>query len=418
MDKILIVEDSKMFVSLLTKRVTADFGLTCDTCSTYQEAVNLFAQGQTDYLLAVLDLTLPGSPDGEIVDLVKAQGIPVVVVSGRIDALIRDKILEKQVLDYIMKGPHTLDLLSTTISRFLRNRHIQILLVEDSKLVRDSTQVILENQKFSVIVANDGLEAVQKLQKHPDIRLVITDYNMPKMDGFELTAQIRKHYTMDKIAIIGMSAHGNPLLSAQFLKRGANDFINKPYFEEELVWRVHQNVEMIMHLQQLREYATKDALTGLYNRRYFFEAAGKFYAQAQKENLPLAVAMIDIDHFKQINDTYGHACGDSVIQKVALVLRNSFSSADIVARIGGEEFIVMTSQKNSKELHTCFDQLCQKIAQLDIREKQEKVSVSVSIGINCQLENSLDKTISHADELLYEAKHCGRNRVVSNAPGD
>ncbi len=413
MHKILIVEDSKMFVSLLKSRVTKDFDLTCDTCASYQEAVDLFAQGnQHHYLLAILDLTLPGSPDGEIVDLVKSYNIPVVVVSGRMDSLIRDNILEKQVLDYIMKGPHTLDLLSSTISRFLRNRDIKILVVEDSKLVRDNTQTILENQKFAVVTADDGMKALQQLKKYPEIRLVITDYNMPKMDGFELTAEIRKHFPMDRIAIIGMSAHGNPLLSAQFLKRGANDFINKPYFEEELVWRVHQNVEMILQLELLREAAIKDALTGLYNRRYFFQVGENLFANAKRGNLSLCVAMLDIDHFKNINDSFGHACGDLVIQKVAECLQQNFRSSDIVARLGGEEFVVITSNMNQENILSHFEKLRLELSQLEIREKQQKVELTVSIGICQTIQDSLDKTVSYADELLYQAKNAGRNRIV------
>ena len=233
MNKILIVEDSNMFVNLLKARIYRDFCIDADVCRSYQEAETLLLGDIPEYELAILDLTLPGSPDGEIVDLVNSYNIPIVVVTGRINEQIREKVLAKQIIDYIIKGPHTLDLLACTIGRFLRNRDVQILLVEDSNLTRKVTKEILENQKFIVIEATNGSEGLKQLKANPDIKLVLTDYNMPVMDGFELTAAIRKHFPMDRISIIGMSAHGNPLLSAQFLKRGANDFINKPYFEEE-----------------------------------------------------------------------------------------------------------------------------------------------------------------------------------------
>ena len=235
MQKILLVEDSKMFITLVQNRISRDFQIECVVRESYQEAAELLASGQHEYLLAILDLTLPGSPDGEIVDLVKTHGIPIIVETGRMDDLTRDSILEKQVLDYILKGPHTLDLLSGTISRFLRNKDIKILLVEDSpgwsgKAPKSSWK----NSNFTVIVADNGKTALQQLRKHQDTRVVLTDFNMPEMNGFELTAEIRKNFPMDKLAIIGMSAYGNPMLSAQFLKRGASDFLNKPYFEEEL----------------------------------------------------------------------------------------------------------------------------------------------------------------------------------------
>ncbi|WP_029913493.1 GGDEF domain-containing response regulator [Pelobacter seleniigenes] len=412
MKKILLVEDSKMFINLVQNRISRDFQIECVIRQSYQEAAELLAAGQHEYLLAILDLTLPGSPDGEIVDLVKTQGIPIVVVTGRMDDLTRDSILEKQVLDYILKGPHTLDLLSGTISRFLRNKDIKILLVEDSRLVRESTKAILEKQQFTVIEANHGKTALQELRKHQDTRVVLTDFNMPEMNGFELTAEIRKNFPMDKLAVIGMSAYGNPLLSAQFLKRGASDFLNKPYFEEELVWRVNQNVEMLVHVEQLRQAAIVDSMTGLYNRGYFFQVGDKLFENARRQNLQISVAMIDIDHFKAINDTYGHCCGDVAIRHVAGILKNSFRSSDIVARFGGEEFIILTSNMDSSRIKQHFEELRERISSHIIKSDGAKIRVSVSIGVCTQLGETFDKTVSKADNLLYEAKNAGRNCVV------
>ncbi len=414
MKKILIVEDSNMFVNLLKNRIYRDFWIESDVCRSYEEAMTLLAGKTTDYELVILDLTLPGSPDGEIVDLVNSYAIPIVVVTGRMNDQTRDKILEKKVIDYIIKGPHTLDLLASTIGRFLRNKHVEILLVEDSNLTRDMTRKILENQKFKVIEAHDGSEAMEKLNAHPEIKLVLTDFNMPRMNGFELTAAIRKYHPMDRVSIIGMSAHGNPLLSAQFLKRGANDFINKPYFEEELIWRVNQNVEMLFQMEQLRDAAYKDVLTGLFNRRHFFQVAEKLFNNAKRDNLKIDIAMIDIDHFKKINDTYGHSCGDMVIQQVATILNSSFRSSDLVARLGGEEFIVMTSNLDPEHRERVFNELRTRIFNHAIGCDSNEIRVSVSIGVNNQLSETLDKTISLADELLYQAKNAGRNRVVLN----
>ena len=412
MKKILIVEDSRLFSGLLQKRIAADFSLDCVIKESYQQAEELLEHNSADFSLAILDLTLPGSPDGEIVDLVIEKGITVVVVTGRMDQQTREKILEKRVLDYIMKGPHTLDLLSSTICRYLRNQDVTVLLVEDSRLVRESTRKILETQHFNVVEANDGFAAMEQLTADPSIQLVVTDYNMPKMDGFELTAEIRKSFPMDKMAIIGMSAQGNPLLSAQFLKRGANDFINKPYFEEELVWRVNQNVAILEHISQLRDAAIKDALTGLYNRRYFFEAGSKLFANARRKNLEICVAMLDIDHFKNINDTYGHISGDRVISEVAKTLRESFRESDIVARFGGEEFVVLTSNMEKTHCRDHFETLREKIDDLIILVDGETIQTSVSIGVTTNLGETLDEMVRHADGLLYQAKESGRNCVI------
>jgi len=412
MAKVLIIEDSRMFANLLKKRLADDFQIDCVIKESYQQAAELLEQDSAEFLLATVDLTLPGSPDGEIVDLVVSKGIPAVVVSGRMDDATREKILEKRILDYIMKGPHSLDLLSTTIRRYICNQEVSILLVEDSNLVRASTRKILENQHFNVLEADNGEAAIEQLKANQSIRLVLTDYNMPKMDGFELTAEIRKSFPMDKMAIIGMSAHGNPLLSAQFLKRGANDFINKPYFEEELVWRVNQNVEMLAHLERLRDAAIKDSMTGLFNRRYFFEAGSKLFANALRQNLAICIAMIDIDHFKSINDSHGHASGDLVIKEVAQSLRGSFRESDIIARIGGEEFVVMTSNMATEHCQEHFETVRQKIEDAFINIGTEMIQTSVSIGVATQLTETLDEMVRQADGLLYQAKDSGRNCVI------
>jgi len=412
MKDILIVEDSKLFAGLLQKRIAKDFMLGCTIKESYREAEEHLQEHADRYSLAVLDLTLPGSPDGEIVDLVAEKGLAVIVVTGRMDDQTRAKILEKQVLDYIMKGPHALDLLSSTIARVLRNNEISVLVVEDSPLIRQTTRKILQTQHFNVLEATDGMAALEHLKADRSIKVVLTDYNMPKMDGFKLTAEIRKSFPMDQMAVIGMSAQGNPMLSAQFLKRGANDFINKPYFEEELVWRVNQNVEILEHISRLRDAAIKDAMTGLYNRRHFFEAGANLFANAQRENLEVCVAMFDIDHFKNINDTYGHAAGDRVIKEVAEILQGSFRQSDLLARIGGEEFVVMTSNMEQAYRYKHFDDLRQRIEDLLIIEEGETIQVTISIGVTETLADSLDEMVRDADGRLYQAKESGRNCVV------
>jgi len=331
------------------------------------------------------------------------------------DDHIRDNILSKRVLDYIIKGPHTLDLLANTIHRFLRNQKITILLVDDSKVSRDHSRRILETQHFNFLDANNGAKAIELISKNPAIKLVLTDYRMPTMDGYELTAEIRKFYPMDKLAVIGMSAHGNPLLSSQFLKRGANDFITKPYFEEELIWRVNQNIEMLEHIEQLRETTIRDSLTGMYNRRYFFQAGEKLFENARRQNLDICVAMIDIDHFKLINDNFGHIAGDMAIKQVGEMFLKNFRNSDIVARIGGEEFIIMTSNMDRAHLFNHFEQLRQEIATLDVGGPECTSNVTVSIGIATKLRDNLDEMVKNADDLLYESKKIGRNQTSIEA---
>jgi diguanylate cyclase (GGDEF)-like protein len=413
MNNVLIVEDSRVFLNLIKKQITATLGYECVTAGSFDETRRILADREEPFLLAVLDLNLPDAPDGEIVEYVMSKGIPSIVVTASINDNIRDQILDQNVLDFIIKeGPHSLVQLTDTIGRFVRNRKIVILVVDDSKVVRATTRRMLEKHNFTVMEANNGKEGLSVLKDNPHIRLVITDYHMPEMDGFEFTAAIRKKIPMDKMAVIGMSATGNPVLSVQFLKNGANDFVNKPYHEEEFLWRVNQNIELLEHIIKLKEVAIKDHLTDLYNRRYFFNAGSSLFENAKRENLHISIGMIDIDHFKTINDTFGHDAGDQVLQHLSQTLKSNFRSSDIVARYGGEEFIVMTANMVPERYGTHFESLLKTIANTPIKTNAGEIKITMSIGVTTRLGNSLENMIKEADTFLYQAKEAGRNRMV------
>jgi diguanylate cyclase (GGDEF)-like protein len=238
---------------------------------------------------------------------------------------------------------------------------------------------------------------------------------MPVMDGFQLTGEIRKQFPMGEIGIIGVSAVGNPILSAQFLKTGANDFVNKPYNEEEFQWRIHQNIELLESMRTIREAATKDYLTGLYNRRYFFNAAEKLFENAKRKNLRMLIGMIDIDNFKAINDTYGHDAGDKVIQHIAQILQNSFRASDIVARYGGEEFVVLCVNMPPEKHLTHFENLRKAVETTSVKTRVGEISVTVSIGVTTRIAASLDDMVNESDKQLYNAKKAGRNNVIAES---
>lgn len=413
MEKILIVEDSRVFLNLISKNITGKFGYECVTAGTFEAARQILEEQSDPFLMAVLDLNLPDAPNGEIVELVVSRGIPAIVLTALINDDIRDQIMSQEVFDYIIKeGPQSIGLLTDTIRRYVRNQAIFILVVDDSKVTRSLTRRMLEKQNYQVIESGDGKEALQRLKENPQIRLVITDYQMPAMDGFELTAEIRKKIPKDEMAVIGMSAAGNPVLSAKFLQNGANDFVSKPYHEEEFAWRINQNIEMLENIMKLKDAAIKDHLTGLYNRRYFFNTAEKFYENAKRKNLYIGIGMIDIDHFKTINDTYGHAAGDQVLQHLSQILKSSFRASDIVARYGGEEFIVLTANMVAERYSVHFEQLRKKIAGSPAKTNSGDIQATISAGLTTRLGTSLKDMLKEADDLLYQAKAAGRNRVV------
>lgn len=415
MDKVLIVEDSKVFLSIIQKQIILELGIECVNARSLKEARYVLETREDRFLFAVLDLNLPDAPKGEIVDYVVSKGVPVIVVTALINDDIRDQIMSHDIFDYIIKeGPHSMVQLANTIRRFVRNKQITILAVDDSGVGRKIIRKTLEKQMFSVVEAANGQEALAQLKVNPDIRLVITDYHMPVMDGFQLTGEIRKRFPMGEIGIIGISAVGNPILSAQFLKTGANDFVNKPYHEEEFQWRIHQNIELLESMRTIREAARKDYLTGLYNRRYFFNVAEKLYENAKRKNLRILIGMIDIDNFKTVNDTYGHEAGDQVIQHLAQKLKNGFRASDIVARYGGEEFVVLCVNMSPEKHLIHFENLRKAVETTSVKTRLGEINMTVSIGVTTRIAESLDEMVNESDRQLYNAKKAGRNKVIAD----
>jgi PleD family two-component response regulator len=259
--RILIVEDSALFANLVKKEVEAKLEMEVVLTKSYAETQKLLAEldeeqffSEDNFFVAVLDLNLPDAPSGKIVDLVRSKNIPAIIFTAEFDEKVRELIMSKDVVDYVYKrGKQDVQHLVTLIKRIYANRSIKILVVDDSTVFRVKVCDLLELHQYNVIQARNGAEAFERIRENPDIDLVITDYEMPKMDGFALTQRIRENYDKTEIAIIGISAHTERGLSARFLKNGANDFISKPFLAEEFYCRVTQNVETIENSRRLKQ---------------------------------------------------------------------------------------------------------------------------------------------------------------------
>ena len=410
---ILVVEDSKFFSSLVCKEVRKRVDADVTAAMSYAETCQAVMDAPNEHFdLALVDLVLPDAPNGEAVDWLLGLNIPCVVFTGIFSEDMRERLLSQNVIDYIVKDtPSSLDYLMNLVERMHRNRNTKAMVVDDSRLARQLTAKLLRNYQFTVLEAEDGLKALKMLETHPDIKLVVTDYHMPEMDGVEMVKRMRQTHDQDQLAIIGISSGGGSALSAKFIKYGANDYINKPYLPEEFFCRVMQNMRVLEMVQSLTELATIDALTGIHNRRFFMEAGEKMFANALRKHLDLAVAIIDLDNFKSINDTFGHDAGDVVLQRVAALLRESTRQADIMARFGGEEFAFLASNLDPEGAQILFEKLRQRIEAEEIEYEGQRIPITASFGVCLKHEANLDSTVKKADEMLYLAKNNGRNRI-------
>jgi len=415
-EKILIVEDNKTLAKLIAKKLESTLGLEIDVAYTMAEAKLFIARYQ--YFITLLDINLPDAPNGEIVDYVTKKKIRAMVLSGNIDKEFRKKILKKNIIDYVNKGGvDDINYIIHTIQRLQNNQKHKVLVVDDSRVFRQQMQTMLENLFFNVISVAHGEEAIGMLQAQPDISLVLTDYHMPVMDGLELTIQIRETYTKNELCILALSSNEDEEITALFLKHGANDYVKKPFSKEEFSCRVNNSIEALENIQMITNYANRDYLTGLYNRRYFFETINEYIDEIKGSGEKFAIGMIDIDHFKKINDTYGHDVGDKVITALADILRSSTNPRDVVARFGGEEFCVVPKNINQYSAHEIFNRLKDEVEKFSFHLKDEQyINFSVSIGaLLFNEEEFLEENINAADMLLYKAKDKGRNQVIFEA---
>ncbi|PMJ90174.1 response regulator [Vibrio sp. 10N.261.55.A7] len=400
--KILIVEDSRAFRNYLYS-LLSDAGYDVYTAESIEDARTLLNQ-KHDFLCAVLDYCLPDGQDGEIIDLVLDYQYKVIVLTAMFQEEIRERVIAKGVLDYILKDSmSSVSYLLPLVNRLTNNRDHRALVVDDSKVVRRHIGQLLEGQYINVIQAEDGQQAIDVLKQNPDITFVITDHDMPIKDGISMIREIRIQHDKNDLAILGLSGSDDRTMTARYLKAGANDFLHKPFNQEEFFCRVHQILDMKEATGKLYRLANEDALTGLWNRRYLFQ---HFDNKSEFQN----IAMLDIDFFKKVNDNYGHDGGDAALVTLSQILKLYFSD-DVVVRFGGEEFCIQ-SNSSTEEFITRLEHMRKRIETTIIPHLDHQITITVSIGVS-NIEASLEEQIKLADDRLYQAKENGRNRIVS-----
>lgn len=412
---VFLIEDSVALALLLKERIETETGSIVVWCKTFAAARDACAAQLPD--LAITGMDLPDAPHGEMLDLLNELDVPTVLYTTMMTRKVRDRVSAYNLTDYVIKDSEaSVDRIIEIVRRFLANSKVKILIVDDKASARATLANLLFKQNHPVLQAETGDVAIAMLQANEDVQIVLTDYYMPDMDGYELTKRISSMRPPGEIRIIGISASSDPFLSASFLKAGAVDFVYRPYNPEEVRCRINSNVDTITQIRRLRFLAERDPLTGLFNRRAFFERAqGRLKATAVDGSR--SVAILDIDHFKRVNDTYGHDTGDAVIVEVARVLEDAERRGDVLAaRFGGEEFALLLSECTSDRAFQICDELRLAIEALTIPYETSQISVTASIGLAMfQHGEGLDNNLNAADQMLYMAKGGGRNQVFSDA---
>ncbi len=406
--RLLLIEDNPA-IAKIQKHIAQRLGYSIDVADSMASAIDFIEE--TDYFCAIVDYVLPDASDGEAIPLTVGADIPTIVMTGKMDDSTRDSVMQYPIIDYITKeSRQAYNYLETQLKRLPRNENVRVLIVDDSKPTRNLIKSLLLRHKYRIAQADNGQMALDQLAKFQDIKVIITDNEMPIMDGIELTNKIRTQFNSEDKVIIGISGSEDMRISAKFLKCGADDYLKKPFYPEEFYCRLSQNLDMQEHIATIRKQANSDYLTDLPNRRYFFEQANQ---QLKATQTHLMAAMLDIDKFKSINDNYGHDAGDDVLKAFAKQLANCFKT-ELIARLGGEEFAILFSSEDGDKNLAKLDKFRQKIENLVVETDGFTIRFTVSAGVTQMKPKSIDELLKQADENLYSAKENGRNRIVAN----
>jgi diguanylate cyclase (GGDEF)-like protein len=414
MKKVLVVDDNKTILRMLKNQFDLYSDIEAIYVDSYKKAMKILRENGGKIHAALFDLNLPDAPNGEIVQLVDSHNIPSVVLTASVDENVKKFIRKKDILAYIIKDKlQSINLAVKFVRRAIRNYDTTVMVVDDSKLYRRVLSDILKKVNINVIEASDGLEALEIINNSKEkISLVFTDYIMPIVDGMELTIKIRETFDKDELSIIGISSTDEEDVANDFLKFGANDYITKPFSVSEVITRTNANLELLDLFTKIKDMANKDFLTGAYNRRYFFDSGEAIFLKAKRKEKPIAVAMIDIDNFKNINDTYGHDVGDIAIKEIKKILDKNLRASDLMARFGGEEFCIVLEDISEEDVKKLFEKIRKDFEHNVIDANTAEIKYTVSFGIAYGLLDSLEDMVILSDAALYESKENGRNKVT------
>lgn len=449
--RILVVDDQPLNVKLLEAKLTAEY-YEVETACDGLKALEKISEVPPDLIL--LDVMMPGMDGYEVCRRLKddpeLNHIPVVMVTAldgsedrirgidagaddfltkpindvALFARVRSLLRTKLALDELRLRDHTsLQFGAPDDPDAAENNAAggRVLVVENEPYDREMIEGVLaeENQITSVTNEEEALAALSE-----PFDLIIVSVDLGETDGLRVCSQIRSRDETRNVSLLMMIEEGDNENLSKGLDLGVNDYLYKPIDKNELIARARNQIRHHRYQEKLRStyqrtvsMAITDSLTGLYNRHYLDSHLAALLDRSKRDGRPLAAAIIDIDFFKAVNDTHGHAAGDQVLRELAERLENSIRASDLAARLGGEEFIIVMSDTDMATAQAITARLCRDVEAepfaCTLIEDGLKVTVSIGVAVVDYRDNTPDDLVKRADEALYEAKNSGRNQVIA-----
>ena len=453
--RVLVVDDVLPNVKLLQAKLTREY-FDVVTAFDGRQALEVAHQQHPDIIL--LDIMMPGMDGFEVCELLKkntaTMHIPVIMVTALSDTSDRVRGLEVGADDFLTKPVNDVALFARVRSLVrlkmmmdewrLRQqtsgqlgvmvgdstlmdaptRNARILVLDDSAVDIERIVETLRLDQHDVKTARTLADAMD-LATSDEFELFVVSLTLLDEDGLRLVSQLRSRESTRQIPILLIADEGDLQRTVKGLDLGANDYLMKPMDRNELLARVRTQVRRKRFQDQLRRsyerslsMAMTDSLTGLYNRRYTMAHLERVIQSIAESGKPVSVLMIDIDHFKNVNDSFGHSIGDEVLKEISVRLSDNLRSFDLVGRLGGEEFVIIMPDTSLENAMLVGERLRARVAgkpfAIGTLSTQLEVTISVGASICTDPEEPVDRVLHRADMALYAAKNAGRNMVVAD----
>ncbi|KAA0259484.1 diguanylate cyclase [Deferribacter autotrophicus] len=426
---ILIADTSKVSRYVLENYLSEKFNVA--SVSSISEALDISNEIKPD--LVIMSYELKDGNAFQFCESLKEKNlnIPLVIITSNKEEISKYDAYEYGIIEFLDRDKideSIVDIVDEIINLYsnINLSDSYIVAVDDSITQLKFIENVLQQTNAKYKLFSDPKKFLMEIEKQiPDICII--DIFMDEIDGIELTKAIRKNKKLVNTRIVIQTGSRESSLIRTLIVFGADDYLLKPYSPEELLLKIINNVKIKKINDELDEInkelflkATTDPLTKLYNRRFILEQLNILIANFNRYLTPFAVIILDLDHFKHINDTYGHDVGDDVLVHFSSILRATLRKTDIIGRFGGEEFLCLIPNISNESIATVVSKILSNVRSYKIKSNNETITFTVSIG--CCIFNKNYKTsneiIKCADEMLYMAKNNGRNRAYLKIDDD